>query len=151
MCQYLTVLEESRQMPANHSRVFALMLGFAVSIAISGSVAAEPVELDIPALDNIAAGSSGFPDRRAIMPRIERMQQVSTYITMPIANATAICIFCSPGASANANSLAIGNAQADSVATAFGTAQSDVSTSAIGLSQIPQDILAALRAYGAYR
>ena len=121
------------------------------ALLLSVSARAEPIELDSAIMDNITAGMAAMPERFQITPRIERMQQISTQINMPIANSIAICVLCSPGASANATSIAVGDAQADSIATAFGTAQSDVITTAIGLSRIPPGLIEALRGLGAAR
>ncbi|MEZ5824967.1 MAG: hypothetical protein R3C97_09555 [Geminicoccaceae bacterium] len=75
---------------------------------------------------------------------ILRTQQITTRVTMPVANAIAICLLCAPGASANATSIAIGDAQADSIATAMGAARSDVVSTAIGLHWISPELLASL-------
>ena len=117
---------------------------------VAGKAEAEPFELSAEIMDGITAGANGvpltMPREFSITPTILRTQQVTTRISMPVANAIALCLLCAPGASANATSIAVGDAQADSIASALGAARSDVVSTAVGLYRISPELLESLSA-----
>jgi hypothetical protein len=91
-------------------------------LASSVALRAEPVLLGSGALDQVAAGGM-IPPLNENGPSFSSTREITTVISMPIATATAICLFCSGNASAVAMANAVGVSQAD--ALAFSTGQSN--------------------------
>ena len=93
---------------------------------------AGPVDLELADLDQLTGGA--WQPTRPLFDRsaFERRSFIETSISMPIANAFAICFMCSGDAMAVAIAGAIGDARADSSALASGRGEAFASTFAAG-------------------
>lgn len=107
-----------------------VLLGAATDAA--GAGAAGPIELELADLEQLTGGSfevkGPFIDRGAFA----RRTVIQTSISMPIANAFAVCFMCSGDATAVAIAGAFGNGRADASSLASGSGEAFTSAFAAG-------------------
>jgi hypothetical protein len=110
----------------------ALLTALLGLVIAAEAARAQPVDLDLADLDRITGGAwqPTMPlfDRRTF----ERRSFISSSVSMPIANAFAVCFMCSGDAMAVAIAGAFGNARADAGSFASGFGQAFSRADALG-------------------
>jgi len=110
----------------------ALLTALLGLVIAAEAARAQPVDLDLADLDRITGGAwqPTMPlfDRRTF----ERRSFISSSVSIPIANAFAVCFMCSGDAMAVAIAGAFGNARADAGSFASGFGQAFSRADAVG-------------------
>lgn len=112
-----------------HTALLTALLGIMIS---AESPRAQPVDLALADLDRLTGGA--WQPTMPLFGRntFERRSFISTSISMPIANAVAVCFMCSGDAMAVATAGAFGNARADAGSFASGFGQAFSRADAVG-------------------
>lgn len=107
-------------------------LVLAGGMAVGDAAGVEPVELSMASMEDIVAGAYEPNWRPVDRGSFQRFTNITTSISMPIANAYAVCFMCSGDASAVAIANAIGSARADASSLASGRGQAYSRSDAVG-------------------
>jgi hypothetical protein len=112
-----------------HAAFLTALLGLVIA---AEAAPAQPVDLDLADLDRITGGA--WQPTMPLFDRstFDRRTFITSSVSMPIANAFAVCFMCSGDAMAVAIAGAFGNARADAGSFASGFGQAFSRADAVG-------------------
>ncbi len=112
-----------------HTALLTALLGL---LFVGEAARAQPVDLDLADLDRFTGGA--WQPTMPLFDRstFERRSFITSSVSMPIANAFAVCFMCSGDAMAVAVAGAFGDARADAGSFASGFGQAFSRTDAVG-------------------